>query len=129
MKHKIIALLGACAALSLPALAQDTTTPPAKCGKCGGKHIDRTELFKKLDTNGDGVLSKDEFMALAAKAHDPAKAKERLEKRFAKLDTNKDGVISLDEFLAAPEHKWGGHHHHHQGGNGEGQPTPAPAAQ
>jgi Ca2+-binding EF-hand superfamily protein len=44
----------------------------------------------KADTNGDGVISRDE-----------AKAKPRLEKRFDKIDTNKDGALSKDEIKAA----------------------------
>jgi len=41
-------------------------------------------IAKRLDTNGDGTVSKDEFLA-AAKT------------RFAKLDKNGDGFLSADE--------------------------------
>ena len=45
-------------------------------------------LFSRLDTNGDGVISKSEFDAFNA-AH------------FKNLDANKDGNISPDELRAA----------------------------
>jgi len=45
---------------------------------------------KHMDTNGDGVVSQDEYIA-AAKA------------RFAKLDKNGDGFIDADE---VPAHRW-----------------------
>jgi Ca2+-binding EF-hand superfamily protein len=41
-------------------------------------------MFKKLDTNGDGVISKAEFNAFNAR-------------HFKDLDTNKDGKLTLEE--------------------------------
>ncbi len=46
----------------------------------GGKHC----KMKKMDTDGDGTVSKDEFMAHA-------------EKKFSHKDKNGDGVLSPDE--------------------------------
>ena len=114
MKHNIITILGACATLGLAqaALAQETAAPAKQPG-CQ-KH-NPAEHFKKLDTDGNGSLNKEEFTARAAKAPDPAKATAHLEARFAKLDTNKDGVISLEEFLAGAAKR--GHHRHGHGGN------------
>jgi Ca2+-binding EF-hand superfamily protein len=54
---------------------------------------------KHMDTNGDGVVSQDEYIA-AAKA------------RFAKLDKNGDGFIEADE---VPAHRWA---HAKQSANG-----------
>jgi Ca2+-binding EF-hand superfamily protein len=55
-------------------------------------------MFKKLDTNGDGVISKSEFNAFNAR-------------RFKELDTNKDGKLTLEELQGG----------HKQGmGHGEG---------
>ncbi len=44
--------------------------------------------WQDADTNKDGVISKDEFMA---------KHQERAEKMFTKLDTNKDGKVDAAE--------------------------------
>ena len=52
-----------------------------------GKH----NKMKKMDTDGDGVVSKDEFMAYA-------------EKKFARKDKNGDGVISVDEMKRKKKH-------------------------
>lgn len=41
-------------------------------------------VAKRLDTNGDGMVSKDEFLAAARE-------------RFAKLDRNGDGFLTVDE--------------------------------
>lgn len=49
---------------------------------------DNGGLFSRLDTNGDGVISKAEFDAFNAE-------------HFKNLDTNKDGNISPDELRAA----------------------------
>jgi Ca2+-binding EF-hand superfamily protein len=62
--------------------------------------------FKKLDTNGDGKISKEEFAKLAttlgqkfAKLKDnPELAQQVMDKLFDKLDTNGDGFLSPEEF-------------------------------
>ena len=53
---------------------------------------DRIALFDKKDTNHDGQLTREEFLAHQP---DPAEAP----KRFDRFDVNKDGVLSLDEFI------------------------------
>ncbi|MCM4155505.1 EF-hand domain-containing protein [Gramella sp. AN32] len=50
------------------------------------------EIFKKLDENEDGKLSKEEV-------------KGPLEKDFSKIDTNEDGFISQEELEKAPKPK------------------------
>ena len=60
----------------------------------GGDH--KGGMMQKVDTNGDGVISKAEFMA-------------KHEEMFAKMDANKDGNLSADEMKAAREYmkeKW-----------------------
>ncbi len=44
--------------------------------------------WQDADTNNDGVISKEEFMA---------KHQQRAEKMFTKLDTNKDGKVDAAE--------------------------------
>lgn len=46
--------------------------------------------IKRMDSNGDGVVSQDEFLAAA-------------HKRFSRLDKNGDGSITADEM---PAHRW-----------------------
>lgn len=52
--------------------------------------------FKKLDSNSDGSVSKDEFLASPAGKKDAAKAEEK----FKKLDKDSDGKLTLEEFTA-----------------------------
>jgi Ca2+-binding EF-hand superfamily protein len=47
----------------------------------------KTQMFKKLDKNGDGVLTKDEFPPYVAK--------------MSAMDTNGDGTVTRDEMKAA----------------------------
>ncbi len=56
----------------------------------------KEEQFKKADTNGDGFLSKEEFVAAFGKK-DAAKAEER----YKKLDKKGDGKVDLAAFSAA----------------------------
>ncbi|MBL4800473.1 MAG: EF-hand domain-containing protein [Emcibacter sp.] len=66
----------------------------------------RNQHFSKADKNGDGVLTKKEFLALAVimkeqrqKAMEMAKQK-RAQKHFDKLDVDGNGKISKAEFDA-----------------------------
>ena len=59
-----------------------------------GKRSCKIKKLKKMDTDGDGAVSKDEFMAHA-------------EKKFAKKDKNGDGVISAEEMKQMKKHKEG----------------------
>jgi hypothetical protein len=68
--------------LSFSALAQapDTGKPEFRDGRGGG-------MFQRLDTDGDGLVSLQEFQAAG-------------EARFASLDADGDGLISAEEFSA-----------------------------
>lgn len=62
-------------------------------------------LFKKLDTNNDGKLSKDEFKKIAdlgpgGRLKDKP---ELVDKIFEKLDADGDGFISQEEFKKLAE--------------------------
>jgi Ca2+-binding EF-hand superfamily protein len=70
---------------------------------------DFSAIFKKLDTNNDGKLSKDEFSAFKG-LHEPKKEgkepKGLAELRgtwFTKLDTNNDGSVDAKEFAKIKE--------------------------
>lgn len=85
--------------LMLSALALVMAVPVAQAGKHkGGKHHGE-KMFEKHDTNSDGVISKDEFMASA-------------EERFAKMDADGNGEITKEEAEAvrkAMKDKWKEH--------------------
>lgn len=94
--RKFVACLvvtGALAGLAGAAFAQDD----AKDKKKGG---DPEKQFKMRDKDGDGFLSKAEFLGDAPE--DKAKG---LERRFAAADKNGDGKLSLDEFKDQPQGK------------------------
>jgi EF-hand domain pair len=90
MKRIIITTI---AALALCAAFVPTAEAKEKKPKGEGKKADPEEAFKKLDKDGDGSISKEEF---TAHGKDKAKA----EAAFAKKDTNGDGKLSKEEFMA-----------------------------
>lgn len=74
-------------ALGVCALAFSATPALADHHK-GGDH--KGKMFEKHDTNGDGVISKDEFLKGA-------------EERFSKMDTDGNGEVTKEEAKAAHE--------------------------
>jgi EF hand len=73
-------------------------------------------LFKEIDTNGDGTISKSEFESVFGPNADMTK----VDGLFNALDTNGDGTISQDELTSAVQQA-DAHHHHHFGGGGVGE--------
>ncbi len=59
--------------------------------------LDAEAIFKKLDTNSDGKLSKDEFLKLADNFKNKDKAREKLTTAFDKFDVEKKG-LTKDQF-------------------------------
>ncbi len=72
-------------------------------------------FFSKLDTDGDGKISKSEFENAASKAGVSSSVADAV---FDKIDGDSDGSVSESE-LAKADHG-GGHHHVHGGGGGGG---------
>lgn len=104
MKNIFALMAGLCAFAALPAFADHH-------GDMHGKMMDGKHPFglEKLDANGDGSVSKDEFMA----AH---------EEKFTEMDTNGDGVISKEELEARRaqwKEKMEERHEHSKGMRGE----------
>lgn len=109
------------AAFAGQAAPTDQTTPAAP-----GGHHGRGGMMARADTNGDGMISRAEYMAQAearfARMDKNGDAEHKIthadfmakaEARFAKLDANGDGQISPDEMKAAMERmheRMGGRH-------------------
>jgi len=69
-------------------------------GQMSEKEIgDLIEIFNKLDTNGDGEISVEEFRSGLQTLS--AKAAEEVQGVFDKLDADKNGSINYTEFIAA----------------------------
>lgn len=98
----ILAVLAVGTTLSIAA-DEKPAAPPAKPEAAPGaakperdKKADPETRFKKLDTNGDGKISADEWNAGPKAKKDPAKATEF----FGKKDKDGDKSLSLEEYSA-----------------------------
>lgn len=82
---KKLLLLGAAVLTiqAIPAFAEEGG--PGKHKRDGGKMMER--IFTEQDANGDGAISKDEFVTHATK-------------RFESMDGNKDGSVTKEEIKA-----------------------------
>ena len=60
----------------------------------GGKKtkFDFEAFFKKLDSNMDGKLTKDEFLRMADRAKEKDQARAKLSQEYDKLDPEKKGI-------------------------------------
>jgi Ca2+-binding EF-hand superfamily protein len=82
------ALWAACAfalSYSVASIAADDMVSFATAGYASGLHS--MDLMHKIDTNGDGMVSKAEWLAFH-------------EKVFGMLDKNKKGVVNATEFMS-----------------------------
>ena len=70
-----------------------------KIGKQFGSKEQAAEAFKRIDANGDGVLSRDELRS-AALPNGAKLTSIEVDSIFALGDANNDGEIDLEEFLA-----------------------------
>ena len=102
---------------------------PGRAGGPGGfarRGMDPAAAFKRMDTDGDGKITKDEYLKNPRSAQDPTKAAER----FAKMDKDGDGNVTLEEFKASRPVGPRGDGKGPQGGGEppkEGTPPPPPA--
>ena len=82
MKNKMLMTMAAAAIMaSAPAFAEQGKDGMKKEGMMG---MHKGMMFEAMDANGDGMVSKDEFMADHMK-------------RFDKMDANHDGNVSKEE--------------------------------
>ena len=82
---KILLLAAVASFIGAQAYADDSADKAEH--KKGGHH---GQYMKKVDTNGDGKISKSEFLA-------------EKERHFAKMDANGDGFLERGEMKAARE--------------------------
>ena len=91
------------------------------------------DVFKKMDTDGDGSVSQQEFESAfvsisqkggqAASSADTADLKAKADAIYKKMDSDGDGKLSAAEFQTAAkaqEGAQGAHGHHGHGGGGGG---------
>ncbi len=71
---------------------QPEARPQVRGGSAAAPKQDRAVLFASKDKDGDGKLTREEFLA---RQPDPDKAPER----FVRFDADKDGVLTKEEFV------------------------------
>lgn len=98
------------AAPSPPPPADGSSTPPPSAGPAGRRGFGG-RMFARLDTNGDGVVDRGEYRAVAAQ-------------RFDRMDANKDGKVDAAERQAARDAM---EQMRDRRGNGGDTPPPPPA--
>ena len=62
-------------------------------------------MFKKLDANSDGKVTKEEFAKFAENKPKATAKPGASDKLFSKLDANGDGALSAEEFKKLSERK------------------------
>jgi Ca2+-binding EF-hand superfamily protein len=65
---------------------------PTSAGDDGKKGRDIDVIFRKLDSNNDGRLTKDEFLKIADKFRDKDKARRQLGQTYDRLDPDQKGL-------------------------------------
>ena len=89
-------LLAAAVAATLFATGCENDKPNRQRPGMGGG--DRKTMFVRIDTNGDGYLSRREFMASPRAKQNPQQAP----RVFVMMDRNGDSLLSRKEFVEGP---------------------------
>ena len=101
---RLVAMLTITGLLVVSAVRADDKPKGGK-EKAKGK-VDAEAVFKRLDANEDGKLSKEEFAKFGEQAREKLKEKGKAknadgrmsEAIFKRLDANNDGYLTLEEF-------------------------------
>lgn len=112
---KISKISMAVAVAALVLTAAPSWAEEAAGGRAGRGGHNPGQMMQQMDTDGDGSVSKAEFLAGA-------------EARFTKMDKNGDGVLTKDDMPTRPEggRRAGGGR---RGGGEEAPPADAPPAE
>lgn len=109
---KVLSLAMLCVCCVWVASAEDPKPGEGKkpFGKFEGK-FDKAKMFERLDTNGDGKISKEEYTQSMESFMERIKTKlpegkggnllDFATRRFEAMDANKDGVVTKEEFEKA----------------------------
>src|SRR4051794_3480178 len=93
--------------MALAFIATVIVVPTDTWGDDPPPKFDPANLFRRLDADGDGKLSRDEFRTFVANAPRFKDQPELARGLFDRLDTNRDGFLSLDEFRRITEQRPG----------------------
>jgi hypothetical protein len=97
LKRVLLAVIALVLATA-PSWAQDEKKPKQK-------RLDGEALFKKLDANGDGKVTKEEFAKFGENRPKGNAKPGAADKIFDRLDANADGSISLEELKKLSEQR------------------------
>jgi len=108
MKHfRLVMLVGLVTVFSIAGLAFAQGGGQGKGGGQGAPMMGCQQRFDQLDTNKDGQVTKDEFMAAP---HHRGNA----EQMFNAMDVNKQGFLTKDQFCSGKGMGQGMRHRHGQ---------------
>jgi len=110
--RRLLAIVAAC--MPLMAMSQDFPRTPAQYlrmmdtnsdGKVSeAEYVDYMSTgFRRMDTNGDGVLEADELPGGHGKAVSLQSYQDNLRRQFHKLDRDHDGYLNAKELTAPPQ--------------------------
>lgn len=98
-----------------PMISPDSMSALISTQESGSRGLRAEMLFAKMDTDGNGSVSKTEFENVFGAGADMSK----VDGLFNALDTNRDGSVGNDEFMSAVQDSQGHHRHAHRSGGGD----------